>query len=1073
MKRPSFCFRLVFLLLAFALCGRAPGQEPPATQVIELNPGWNLISTQVGGPITPVAFKASLDLPSTLIEIWGYAPTGDPTVPGHWNTYQPTLVGFPSDLATLDPGKGYWVNVGQFCKATLSGITWDGSIVLGQGWNLVGFPGLSSASSQGQPLSSVFGTNFSRIPQVYGYDSSSAQRFVGYDITAIPMVKDLTYVVPGHGYWVYSLDAVTISPGPLIYLPADSDASPLQAQELFSSQDPRWLGANPADYVNKLVRFRGIGDVAFDLNGNGILDDPLTQDTIKFDVGVDAQIISVANGGGGIINYTVANTVPWLFTAAADAKAYPSNSGRPKTASGVVSSQTDNISLYVDRTGLTPGPYSATFTLYAGTVVRTITVKMDVPTSAGDWKGLATTQRVNGKNIPIGAVDMGLNVFMASSSTSETSFTAVLNQDTSLLFPRDVFMNGVFYSGSNFSLTTNFQMDAGDRNAPPYDTFSHVAPNTSGGATLNSTTARQDKDYNGNGLVDVQNPFPFAIHRQITLLGVRTNPNHMEGSYIESITGMLPGNQPIFIEGTFFLDRQSLTPTKKSIFNGTTTNVPITIGSTIGTLYRETTLNVTSPVTVSGVTVNLNISFPDSSKLLVYLVGPNNQIVNLSRYASSLGTTYTVTDFNGINGVGTWKLHVEWLSTSLRGTFTNWSLNVQGLATYSVAAKVKGDLGSGNQPLAGVHAILSGSNVLQQADTDATGQFTFPGLTENQYTVTLTKPGFTSRSIAFYLNNAAYYLGDGAGQGTASTDINTLTTDPIILPPTSVIVPTLTAAPYIGAEPLTVNFSLAVPLNTFTNLGSNVTATWNFGDPADVDDQMSLTSARHTYRTAGDFTATLTLTGSLSSITLPATSPIGTIHVQRVSPDTRVGAPVVQVIGVGFIGSFAAPLFPDLSVSPNQVIETLATTTGNIVYQESKRDSATFDIDRFVWMAQNEPVGFDRAAVQAQFPYLTFPKTFSPSEEDTDYGDPNKLMIVSGDGSVSFPFLARPYLTLSASEQLVFSGDLSPSSYANYAAPQNTPPDRFRIFCTMGGFVFGEQPSLVGDFLLQAGRIEP
>lgn len=1055
MSRPPFCFRLLFLLIAFALCGRASGQEPPATQVIELNPGWNLISIQVGGPITPVAFKASLDLPSTLIEIWGYAPTGDPTVPGHWNTYQPTLAGFPSDLVTLDPGKGYWVNVGQFCKATLSGITWDGSIVLGQGWNLVGFPGLSSASSQGQPLASVFGTNFSRIPQVYGYDSSSAQRFVGYDITAIPMVKDLTYIVPGRGYWVYSLDAVTISPGPLIYLPADSDASPLQAQELFSSQDPRWHGTNPADYVNKLVRFRGTEDIAFDLNGNGILDDPLTQDTLKFDVGVDAQIISVANGGGGIINYALANTVPWLFTAAADAKAYPSNSGRPKTASGVVSSQTDNISLYVDRTGLTPGPYSATFTLYAGTVVRTITVKMDVPTSAGDWKGLATTQRVNGKNIPIGAVDMGLNVFMASSSASETSFTAVLNQDTSLLFPRDVFMNGVFYSGSNFSLTTNFQMDAGDRNAPPYDTFSHVAPNTSGGATLNSTTARQDKDYNGNGLVDVQNPFPFAIHRQVTLLGVRTNPNHMEGSYIESITGMLPGNQPIFIEGTFFLDRQSLTPTKKSIFNGTTTNVPITIGSTSGTLYRETTLNVSSPVTVSGVTVNLNISFPDSSKLLVYLVGPNNQIVNLSRYASSLGTTYTLTDFNGISGAGTWKLHVEWLSTSLRGTFTNWSLNVQGLATYSVAAKVKGDLGSGNQPLAGVHAILSGSNVLQQADTDATGLFTFSGLTENQYTVTLTKPGFTSRSIAFYLNNAAYYLGDGAGQGTASTDVNTLTNDPIILPAVPAGSPQVIAAPFIGAEPLNVNFSLIIPNSQLTALGSNLTATWNFGDgtpsvtdTADLNDDITLSTARHIYLTAGDYTASLTLSGSGGTLPLASNA----IHVQRVTPDTRGGAPVCQVIGVGFIGSFAAPL------NNGNVIE--QDPSGPIVYQESKRDSATFDIDR-------------SDAVPLPAPGTNPTSTFNYTKEDTDYGDPNKLMIVSGDGSVSFPFLARPYLTLTPSEQLVFSGDLSPYSFATYAAPQNAPPDRFRIFCTMGGFVFGEQPSLVGDYLLQAGRIEP
>ena len=98
MKRHAFILTLVSLALALLLTGRVCAQQPSTTQVIELNPGWNLISTQVGSGITPAAFKASFDVPATLIEIWGYVPTGDPLTPGHWNTYQPTLAGFPNDL---------------------------------------------------------------------------------------------------------------------------------------------------------------------------------------------------------------------------------------------------------------------------------------------------------------------------------------------------------------------------------------------------------------------------------------------------------------------------------------------------------------------------------------------------------------------------------------------------------------------------------------------------------------------------------------------------------------------------------------------------------------------------------------------------------------------------------------------------------------------------------------------------------------------------------------------------------------------------------------------------------------
>lgn len=1043
-------------LLAFDAKCFGQGQ-PAANQIIDLQSGWNLISVQVGtAPIPVGVFEAGMLHPDRLVEIWGYSPTGSPSVPGQWQSYQPKVSSFPSDLTVLWQARGYWVNVSQSTSVTLTGVRWDGAVSLVTGWNLVGFPGIGLAEDEAQEIASVFGSNLDRVQQVWTFEKTLG-RFSGYDITAIPALKELSLIKPSQGYWVYALEPITITPQPYVALPGDADASPLEPEVDFSAPDFPGL-PNPADYVGTQIRKvrPASEDVPFDLNGNGIIDGPFTQSVLKFEVGVDRQTITIGNNGTGLANWLLDNSIPWLYTASSDSNTWPAGTtSRPKTASGVVSSDRDTVTLYVDTTGLSPGTQTGTMTMFLGTLVKTITVKLEVPTTAGDWKGFATTQRVNGKNIGIGAVDLGLNLFMASDATNETSFRAVLNADKSLLFPRDVFLNGVFYSGNNFSITTNFQMDAGDRNAPPYDTFAHVAPGSASN-TLNSATARADRDYNGNGKLDVDNPFPFSIHRQITLLGQRVNPNRMEGSYIESLDGMLPNAQPIFIEGTFYLDRQTLTPTRKSIFNGTTTNSPITIGSSSGVLYRETTLNVTSPVSIQGVTVSLNISFPDVSKLTVYLIGPNGQIVYLSRNASSLGSTYTLSDFNGLSGAGAWKLHVEWVPTSLRGTFASWSLNVQGLATYSTFGKAVSNPGTGNQPLAGVHAILTGSNVLQQTDTDASGQFTFTGLTENSYTVTLTKPGYVSRAITFYLNNANYYIGHGSGQGIASTDPNTLTNDPVIVAAETASSPTLSAAPYIGAEPLHVNFSLVLPLATSQSLGSNVVATWNFGDgtptitdAADVNDDITLSTAKHLYQAAGDYSASVTLAGTGGTVTVPLSTPIGAaVHVQRVTPDTSGGAPVAQIIGVGFIGCFAAP------VNNANVIETSTTATGTVVYQESKRDSASFDRDRDPAIAAQN--GSD----------------FHPSAEDTDLT--GQLYVYYNGAYPTTVFNQADWHTRAFDSNQDPATDNSPGTFLLYQLPSaSSAPDRFRMICTMGGGVFGETAPLVGDLMLQVGRIEP
>ncbi len=975
---------LLALVLALFMAGRADAQQPSTTQVIDLNPGWNLISIQVGGAITPAAFKSgALDIPATLIEIWGYAPTGDPLLPGHWNTYQPTQPGFPNDLATMQPGRGYWVNVGVFCKATLTGATWDGDLVLQHGWNLIGFPGLVRAASEAQDLSSIFGSNFARIPQIYTFDSSSAQRFVGYDTTAIPMLKELVTVNPGRGYWVYALEPLTLQSQPFVALIGDADASPLQSQELFSAQDPRWHGANPAKYANTLVRYAAGGDADYDLNNNGIIDTPTTQDTIRFEVGVDRKAISIGNTGISTFGWAVINSVPWLFTAPSNPND-PSNTNRARTTSGTISSETDTVTLYVDRTGLRPGKVTGqTFTIYTGSTIHTVSVILDVPTASGDWKGYASAAKVNGKAIGLGKIDLFVNLFMNSEQASETGFRAVLNRDLALLFPRDVFMNGVFYSGNDFSFTTNFQMNPGDRNAPPYDTFTNTPANDE----------RGDKDSNANGKLDVMNPFPFAVQREITLLGRMVNPDRMEGTYVEAIGNMLPAGQKIFIDGTFQLDRQTTSPTKRSIFNQTNNNNPLApVGGSSGNPWRDRTITVGDSVNIQNITVTLNLDFT-SLGATVTLIGPNGQTVLLHPSGTALaGTTvFTVSDFNNLNGAGNWTLRIGWdPSTGERGTWANWSLNIAGLATYTASGIVVDNVSA---PIAGAHVVLAGSNVIKQTDTAADGTFAFTNLTESSYSVSISKSGYNSSTTSFFLLNQDVALGN-------------LPLAPLILPDAL-----LSAEPPIGAEPLFVDFSFLIPFSQLGTLVGATTTTWDFGDntpvitdTASATDDITATHASHIYTTPGDYTATATIVGATSG-SISRQSAV--IHVQRTRPSLTGAAH--QIVGVSFVGGFAAPL-TDVG-NPVQV-------SGNIVFQESKRDSAPFDIDRF--------------------PFLAAPSPFRPSEEDTDF-----------DGSSTYTIYQQPR---------VLGVEV---------------PDRWRIITTLGGAVFGEAPSRVGDFLLQTGRVQP
>lgn len=206
-----------------------------------------------------------------------------------------------------------------------------------------------------------------------------------------------------------------------------------------------------------------------------------------------------------------------------------------------------------------------------------------------------------------------------------------------------------------------------------------------------------------------------------------------------------------------------------------------------------------------------------------------------------------------------------------------------------------------------------------------------------------------------------------------------------------------------------------------TNQVGNITNTiWTFGDGGILTTD-ALSSVSHVYTNAGVFTnAQVNIFGDAGSLSITSDF----ITVQASGPDPN--APTNQIFflsRIHQIGSLASP-----NADGGSVVEVLlagGSSTG-VVYQESERDIAAFDIDRFPSVSTNPP------------------PTLGP--EDTDF------FVQEGTCSTC-------------------PNDPLDTLYNEYSQPPGG-PDRFRLVCTMGWYVFGTEPSRAGNFVLQAGRIE-
>lgn len=991
--------------LVCLLAATLSAQSPVLEQRIPLARGWNLISLQVSGAEANDGFRigqpdASLvrasqpGQTSAVVQLWAYDP-------GQGFTGRvPEKADFPDNarLETIVPGPGYWLYVNDPATLILRGQAWNGVVdIPGNEWALVGFPGVVQAEGEVFDLGSLFGGQLPDVEEIWTWDAG-LRRFVGYQPYGRPPMGDLRGVEPGKGYWVKLRRPFRAQAQPVTFLPPDVDVAPLADRTENSD------GEIP----------QGDEDKPFDLDGDGRLDSAISQRTVVFDVGVNTQTLSLANRGTGLISWTVDNAIPWLTNS---------------PSAGVVGTETDTITLSANRAQLLrenkpPGRYTNVFTLYFGDTPFLFTAIVVIPTSAGDYRGAATIARVNGKEIPLGKVDLHLSLFddepTPAGAWTGRYFHAVINRDQALLFPQDAFLRGVFYSGNNFTLTTTFTMPAGDRNMPPYETFRTPAPgNAPGGILFN------DLDQNGNGQLDNLNPFPFPVGRQITLIGARTEDGLLEGTYVEAVKDAI-ANQVIYLEGTFSLTRESLQPSQRTAYVGRSEATSESIGGSVSSSYTNT-VEVPNSIVISQALVRINISGAASTNFNFTLISPMTnsfELVETNGYWLARGV-------NGNQGQGTWQLVVSWDGSANadneRSRFLDWELNLIGFNYRSVTVHLLRDTGTAQVPLAGANLTLIGGYGLNPV-TGAPSDYTFNELTEDSYVLRADYPGYQSASVSFTLGNTNLDLA------------------PLVLRPFVNTIADLRAEPFVGSAPLFVRHIPRVPRVQFEALGTNVVGEWFLGN----GERRTVQSAPDapieiTYTNAGFFSNVLVLTGSAGTLSLT-----NTVHAHALVPDPllpELASTYIQpIVHIGSLASDAVvePHTTNVAIIVEGRTNRLLNVRSGTVPGESQRDVAGFDFIRGIETISNRLV--------------TNLLNFS-------YQSPIRMR--SGNPPLLITDTIRKEYPEGAGFQLY----------------TNLPPRRIRMEITLGGSVFGpfeypnrpwrDETAKVGDILLQTGRIEP
>lgn len=186
-------------------------EAPPVTFNLQLQPGWNLISIPLileNDSIEDVL----ADIRDDVIDVWTYNPDPEPLNP-NWEVWHsdPTR---PSNLQTLELGRGYWIKMNDSAALTVEGVLFEltelappPSFALKQGWNLVGIYSLEDRA-----MSIAFASLGNKYSALWTYNPSTGDLVKLFSRTDPALASADPTLEAGKGYWVYMIQEGDIVP---------------------------------------------------------------------------------------------------------------------------------------------------------------------------------------------------------------------------------------------------------------------------------------------------------------------------------------------------------------------------------------------------------------------------------------------------------------------------------------------------------------------------------------------------------------------------------------------------------------------------------------------------------------------------------------------------------------------------------------------------------------------------------------------------------------------------------------------------------------------------------------------
>jgi subtilisin-like proprotein convertase family protein len=767
--------------------------QAQTTQTIALRQGWNLISFRVlPEPPTPARVLSGLSAdPSTSVRsVWTYDPTFDRWL--HWSPGSELGAASGPGIHVIEHFRGYWIDVAlpNLTLTVVGGEATDGRIRFVPGWNLLGFPsGVETGPGLAQ-IDAVFRDHVQgpdpAVDLIYAIAADGGLRRWDFTIDrregdfnadgvinaadeafkfdfglpdddpalaeSSPTPDDFVALLGGEGYWVHARRPFLLEPRLRLSLPADLDNNP--------------VGNFP-------------GPEDRDVDGDGLFDEAswsapdevgaTVQSALVLEAGQKTSQILIQNAGTGILLWNV------RYFPDATLQAIAPDALSLEPGSGQILTDTDYLTLSIDRTGLPPGRYRGDLEVASNGGSRLLAIWIEVAELVGDFRGIATINSVNGKSVTLPALDLAVSLFRSPDGL----LRGQLRSDTSTHFPIPVSLQGHILTpgSSEFVSLGSYSL--------PANAVLVRAPNSLDFTLQEGPAADTLFD------VDTINPFPRPVFRELIFHGDRTREDiGLTGEFFDTLTGIAA--EPIVVRGHFELTRESLDPTVQpqagrttpcSIVLSANQQIPDATGAEKFFLL-DGTLGcppITNPVLIDQVWVYAQLQHPNRSQLRLRLLSPLDNPADpqagvllydgLQPNAPTLqsgdlswpglfsdatqglfpqaGPTALTDAYRGQRadqGDGVWRLGVtDRVADNSGGRLTRWTVAFVGPEVHALSGRVVDSLGA---PIALASIAISGADTVGSITTGTAGRFVFPNLAPHRYRLSASKLGYRSSAQA-------------------------------------------------------------------------------------------------------------------------------------------------------------------------------------------------------------------------------------------------------------------------------------------------------------------------------------